>query len=345
MLINAFFFQILGRVANDKPPLLNYLFKVLECALQSNSLQLRQKAMERWRDLCDRFALDPSVIYRSKRITLVLRMLESTETPTTELKKTQIFMWLNLLDKLGPDASRRFEAVSVPLLKLCFGPLLHPANDSEVSTAKFIKDVMPVSTAVLALMLSEAKKCCTKIARVFRSNIWLNSQDFADHAQELGELVILALTNKSAENNVQESYRIIIRSYLERCIAPSQPLKEHLNHFTYSLLRLVTNQPELMSFILDVLWDSIRSSDRISLSVLPILAKNAHILLIWYTCNQRFSSQQLSTFLGHFFRAGIRWNVAEFTAKISDALAAFPDKNIVSFWFKLAEALLAIPVQ
>ena len=267
-------------------------------------------------------------------------------TMTSKLSKTKILMWIHLLHGLGPDASNRFHEVTQPLLDFVFGPPPYLPHIGTVggSTLIFPKALMPTAAKFLSSLLAEAEKIPANTFCVPRSHAWLNPEEFTNHAQQLGQLVLLVLNSKPAEKEMEPPYRILIRSYLDRCSGKHFELAL----FIRSLLELVTKKPELMDFTLDVLGNSLSSSGPIASSIIPVLAGHADILVNYYATNQRLLPNH--PFLDLFFRAGVEWSVSEFTAQISDALATLPDSIIdpmeaVTFlWKKMAKALLATPV-
>ncbi|KAI9556357.1 hypothetical protein GHT06_018931 [Daphnia sinensis] len=327
----SFLIQAFGTQLHDSVTLLNELLKIEESALKCKNPVYRQCALEHWKYIIDCFALNPAVLNNSKRIKLVLVPLKSTDTRTVDFSITKIELWWHLLKRLGPDATFRFQEVTLPLLHFCFG--VQDEKQSTKGTALVFANILPLATAVLAGILSletEFKSIPMGNVELLRSYPFLNSEDFCTNVESFSRWLLLTLNLKPKTDNTAGVYGTAIRSFVERCSSTDQ--REPLKVFILSLVETITTKPVLMEVVFDVLTTAF------SFSLLTeLLTENMDVLLQWFVKTNLF-----------LHTPGIIWNVAKFTSKILsilESLCRAPDEASKSasteLWILFARALIS----
>ncbi len=338
----SFLIQAFGTELHDSVSLLNELLKIEECALKCKNPVYRQCALEYWKYIIDCFALNPVVLNNSKRIRLVLVPLKSTDTRTVDFSKTKIELWWHLLNRLGADATQRFQEVTLPLLTFCFG-----AGDDKQQikgTALVFSNILPLATSVLAGILSletQFKVSPMDSVELSRSYPYISPEDFRLNVENFSRFSLLTLNLKSTSDNSTGVYELVTRSFIERCC--SSNLTEPLKVFIRNLLEIVITKPALMEVVFDVLTAAFSFS-----LVTELVTENMDCLLLWFVENEPLPAHPLVRFLTKFFEAGIIWNVAKFTAKITNALENLGfsqdqvfNSSAIELWSKFASALIA----
>ncbi|KAK4023666.1 hypothetical protein OUZ56_009065 [Daphnia magna] len=338
----SFLIQAFGTQLHDSVTLLNELLKIEESALKCKNPVYRQCALEHWKYIIDCFALNPVVLNNSKRIKLVLVPLKSTDTRTVDFSITKIELWWHLLNRLGPDATLRFQEVTLPLLHFCFG--IHDEKQPTKGTALVFANILPLTTTVLAGILSletEFKGLSMGTVELLRSYPFINSEDFCTNVESFSRWVLLTLNLKSKTDHTAGVYGTAIRSFVERCSSTDQ--REPLKVFILSLMETITSKPVLMEVVFDVLTTAFRFS-----LLTELMTENMDVLLHWFVENEPLPAHPFVRFLTKFFEAGIIWNVAKFTSKIMsflENLCRAPDEASKSatteLWILFARALIS----
>ncbi|XP_057374460.1 telomere-associated protein RIF1-like [Daphnia carinata] len=338
----SFLIQAFGTQLHDSVTLLNELLKIEESALKCKNPVYRQCALEHWKYIIDCFALNPAVLNNSKRIKLVLVPLKSTDTRTVDFSITKIELWWHLLNRLGPDATLRFQEVTLPLLHFCFG--VQDGKQTTKGTAFVFTNILPLATTVLAGILSletEFKSPAIGNVELLRSYPFLNSEDFCANVESFSQWVLLTLNLKPKTDNTAGVYGKAIKSIIERCSSTDQ--REQLKVFILSLVETITSKPVLMEVVFDVITAAF------SFSLLTeLMTENMDVLLHWFVENEPLPAHPFVRFLTQFFEAGIIWNVAKFTSKIMNTLESLyrtPDEASKSasteLWILFARALIS----
>jgi hypothetical protein len=337
----SFLIQAFGTELHESVSLLNELLKMEESALKCKNPVYRQCALEYWKYIIDCFALNAVVLNNSKRIKLVLVPLKSTDTRTVDFSKTKIELWWYLLNRLGPDATHRFQEVTLPLLTFCFGA--QDEKQQTKGTALVFSNILPLATTVLAGILSletEFKMKPTDTVELSRSYPYLSPEDFRLNVNNFSRFSLLTLNLKPTSENTNGVYELVMRSFIERCC--SSNLTEPLKVFIHDLMKIITSKPALMEVVFDVLTAAFSFS-----LVTELVTENMTCLLQWFVENEPLPAHPLVRFLTKFFEAAIIWNVAKFTAKITDTLQNLSHKDqefnasAVELWSKFASALIA----
>lgn len=338
----SFLIQSFGTELHDSVALLNELLKIEESALKCKNPVYRQCALEHWKYIIDCFALNPAVLNNSKRIKLILVPLKSTDTRTVDFSITKIELWWHLLNRLGPDATMRFQEVTLPLLHFCFG--VQDEKQQTKGTALVFGNILPLATTVLAGILSpETKFKVSPISNVelSRSYAFLNTEDFCTNVDSFSRWVLLTINLKPTTDNTAGVYGTAIRNLIERCCSTDQ--RESLKIFIVSLLETITAKPVLMEVVFEVLAAAFSFS-----LFTELLTENAACLLNWFVENEPLPAHPFVRFFTKFLEAGIIWNVAKFTSKIMnfiENLCRSPDEAFTSaaveLWIKFTKALIS----
>lgn len=115
--------QFLGKDLHRGAGLINNLLSVEEKAFKSSDTNIRKQAFYSWKLLVDNFALDPQELASARRIKLLCIPLIAKNSKTELIAFAKFEVWWHLIVKIYNDLPKVINAVLIPFLNFCFGPL------------------------------------------------------------------------------------------------------------------------------------------------------------------------------------------------------------------------------
>lgn len=115
--------QLLGKDLHRGAGLINNLLSVEEKAFKSSDTNIRKQAFYSWKLLVDNFALDPQELASARRIKLLCIPLIAKNSKTEMIALAKFEVWWHLIVKVYNDLPKVINAVLIPFLNFCFGPL------------------------------------------------------------------------------------------------------------------------------------------------------------------------------------------------------------------------------
>lgn len=115
--------QLLGKDLHRGAGLINNLLSVEEKAFKSPDTNIRKQAFYSWKLLVDNFALDPQELASARRIKLLCIPLIAKNSKTEMIAFAKFEVWWHLIVKVYNDLPKVINAVLIPFLNFCFGPL------------------------------------------------------------------------------------------------------------------------------------------------------------------------------------------------------------------------------
>ena len=323
----GFIVECFGKELHESVSLLNELLKIEETALKSKNAAYRQVALEHWRYLIDCFALNPIVLNNSKRIKLMLVPLKSTDTKTIQLSQTKIDLWWYVLNKLGPDASSRFQEVVLPLLTFCFG------SKEVKGQTQIFPDISPLTSTVLAGIL--CKQTSFECGSLNRSYSFLDQKDFDQSFDQFGYFFDVFLSSEQFGEH-QDVCSSIVQSFTERCTTQDQ--FEVLNSVVQKMLEMATTKPSLMEVVFGGITGAL-SNDQL----VKVLVSNVASSIKWYVENEPMSpTHPLIKFLLKLFNKGVVWDLAIFSTEICRVFSSLDSSDcLADIYGKFASALIS----
>lgn len=308
--------------------LLNMMLRIEEAALKSKNLEFRQYALEHWQYIIDLFALNPKIINNSKRIHLMLVPLKSTENKTETFLITKIKLWWHLLKRLGANAVERYNEVTSILLQFCFGGQSYPQG-----TVNAHPGSLTIALSTLAAVLDTDQTCTYGF--LSRSHHILSEQHFSAAVQFLCDCCVVAAKMASAENS--DLLAKVIQSMLSRCNEPKY--EQVLGKLVTDVLGIAVGKPELAQNMLIIFREFLGDNSQL----VPVLVSKLDVLLRESSVNSA-NCDSFCQLVVNLIPAGVRWNVAKFSAELLGCLRSFSQEEHSVFvgrlWSKFAGCIV-----